>query len=100
VEDTEQVEALSRPANFLRSCPNTSIRQALERHQERAGLGVHRGVHATSIPDISDVNDPRNQAVSGWVRESQWARLGSNQRPPACEAGALPLSYAPRTDTG
>jgi hypothetical protein len=26
---------------------------------------------------------------------SQWARLGSNQRPPACEAGALPLSYAP-----
>jgi hypothetical protein len=68
VEDTEQVEALSRPANFLRSCPNTSIRQALERHQERAGLGVHRGVHATSIPDISDVNDPRNQAVSGWLR--------------------------------
>jgi hypothetical protein len=29
-------------------------------------------------------------------RVSQWARLGSNQRPPACEAGALPLSYAPR----
>jgi hypothetical protein len=28
-------------------------------------------------------------------RSSRWARLGSNQRPPACEAGALPLSYAP-----
>ena len=27
---------------------------------------------------------------SGW-----WARLGLNQRPPACEADALPLSYAP-----
>src|SRR5919108_5204874 len=26
---------------------------------------------------------------------ARWARLGSNQRPPACEAGALPLSYAP-----
>ena len=25
----------------------------------------------------------------------QWARLGSNQRPLACEASALPLSYAP-----
>jgi hypothetical protein len=25
-----------------------------------------------------------------------WAHLGSNQGPPACEAGALPLSYAPR----
>ena len=24
-----------------------------------------------------------------------WARLVSNQRPPACKAGALPLSYAP-----
>ncbi len=26
-----------------------------------------------------------------------WARLGSNQRPLACEASALPLSYAPGT---
>jgi hypothetical protein len=26
----------------------------------------------------------------------RWAQLGSNQRPPACEAGALPLSYAPK----
>ena len=25
----------------------------------------------------------------------RWAHLGSNQGPPACEAGALPLSYAP-----
>src|SRR5438046_3635737 len=36
------------------------------------------------------------QAVSAWLQGSEWARLGSNQRPPACEAGALPLSYAPR----
>ena len=27
--------------------------------------------------------------------ETWWARLGSNQRPPPCESGALPLSYAP-----
>lgn len=25
----------------------------------------------------------------------RWAHLGLNQGPPACEAGALPLSYAP-----
>src|SRR3954447_17201150 len=25
-----------------------------------------------------------------------WAHVGSNHGPPACEAGALPLSYAPR----
>src|SRR5699024_12318789 len=30
-------------------------------------------------------------------RPPRWAQLGSNQRPPACKAGALPLSYAPRT---
>lgn len=28
-------------------------------------------------------------------RRLAWARLGSNQRPLACEASALPLSYAP-----
>src|SRR5690606_16860010 len=28
--------------------------------------------------------------IGGW-----WARLGLNQRPPPCEDGALPLSYAP-----
>lgn len=28
-------------------------------------------------------------------RGEWWARLGLNQRPPACEADALPLSYAP-----
>jgi hypothetical protein len=33
---------------------------------------------------------PQSDAVSGL-----WARLVSNQRPLACEASALPLSYAP-----
>jgi hypothetical protein len=31
-------------------------------------------------------------------RPCGWARLGSNQRPLACEASALPLSYAPGRD--
>jgi len=35
--------------------------------------GVHRGVHAVSIRDISAMNDPRNQAVFGWLCGSQWA---------------------------
>ncbi len=30
----------------------------------------------------------------------RWSRLGSNQRPPACEAGALPLSYETACRTG
>jgi hypothetical protein len=32
------------------------------------------------------------------LRGTIWARLGSNQRPLACEASALPLSYAPGRD--
>ncbi len=34
------------------------------------------------------------------ARSSEWARLVSNQRPPACKAGALPLSYAPGSEGG
>ena len=34
-----------------------------------------------------------SNTAEGLSRE--WARLGSNQRPLACEASALPLSYAP-----
>jgi hypothetical protein len=33
------------------------------------------------------------------LRNEWWARLGLNQRPPACEADALPLSYAPALAT-
>ena len=29
------------------------------------------------------------------VKPAPWRRSGSNRRPPACKAGALPLSYAP-----
>ena len=35
--------------------------------------------------------EARNRRFAGLL----WARLGSNQRPLACEASALPLSYAP-----
>ena len=37
-----------------------------------------------------------DQRKLAWLsQKSSWARLGSNQRPLACEASALPLSYAP-----
>jgi hypothetical protein len=39
---------------------------------------------------------PRQGNINQDTCESIWARLGSNQRPLACEASALPLSYAPR----
>jgi hypothetical protein len=38
---------------------------------------------------------PRLRARNGLIKPNSWARLVSNQRPLACEASALPLSYAP-----
>ena len=44
------------------------------------------------MPDVPDVPDGYLSLDQGFPN---WARLGSNQRPLACEASALPLSYAP-----
>ena len=35
------------------------------------------------------------QPLSHFLTESWWAHLGLNQGPLACQASALPLSYAP-----
>ena len=62
--------------------------------------GTHRGTHATSIPGIPGTSDSRFQAVSACLQGCRWAHLGSNQGPLACEASALPLSYAPEKVSG
>ena len=41
------------------------------------------------VPDVTQTKTPSERGFR------RWARLGSNQRPLACEASALPLSYAP-----
>ena len=48
-----------------------------------------RHVNARSRPYRSD-DVPSPLASARW-----WRRTGLNRRPPACKAGALPLSYAP-----
>lgn len=57
------------------------------------GPGGRRGVHRgrRTPPPLPT----RQRHLLPGVRPSQWARLVSNQRPLACEASALPLSYAP-----
>jgi hypothetical protein len=63
--------------------------------QVRRHRGPHRGPHrftrCTRTAQAAWLDD----AVSGARVSGEWARLGSNQRPLACEASALPLSYAP-----
>lgn len=45
------------------------------------------------------VTDPEKPSIAKYVRarHSEWARRVSNLRPLACEASALPLSYAPES---
>jgi hypothetical protein len=66
------------------------------------GHAVREGGRESPLSDGPNAVPPR--APTRWAQEGlddrdrrvvSWARLGSNQRPPACEAGALPLSYAP-----
>src|ERR1700733_9368422 len=37
---------------------------------------------------------PASSTSNSFATTLPWSGLGSNQRPPACHAGALPLSYA------
>ena len=57
--------------------------------RERCPRGAHGGPLV-----VREENGVRREAASGAER-SEWAHLGSNQGPLACEASALPLSYAP-----
>jgi hypothetical protein len=59
----------------------------------KVGTGVGTARAFSGIPDTSD---PAHHAGFAQPCGRRWAQLGLNQRPPACEAGALPLSYAPR----
>jgi hypothetical protein len=43
---------------------------------------------------------PARLSQTAWANGPGWAHLGSNQGPLACEASALPLSYAPGRDLG
>jgi hypothetical protein len=44
-----------------------------------------------------DVNQTSRKCL---LTQCLWAQEVSNHRPPACKAGALPLSYAPRPPGG
>jgi hypothetical protein len=59
----------------------------------RSRIDLARLSVAREVQTCGEQKTPRFQGVS------EWARLGSNQRPLACEASALPLSYAPEAAT-
>src|SRR5208283_332286 len=60
------------------------------------GTLSHSREHTPVVPAMVPGNfQPRSTYGLIW-----WAQLGSNQRPLACKASALPLSYAPGTVAG
>ncbi len=70
--------------------------EALVQGVELPEPGRPLGTGAQWTPSVAESDLPENDenpAISGVF--GGWARLVSNQRPSACEADALPLSYAP-----
>jgi hypothetical protein len=63
------------------------------RHQERGDQCFPTAFHPPRRVACPGDDGPEKRRRFQRLRE--WAHLGSNQGPPACEAGALPLSYAP-----
>ena len=78
-----------------RQLPSVSTRPRELQATKRPRAHLPDQLLAPRPPRLLDRN--RTRLIS---RAFLWARLGSNQGPPACEAGALPLSYAPREDEG
>ena len=39
----------------------------------------------------------RDPGLSSWCRSNWWSQSGSNRRPPACKAGALPAELIPQS---
>jgi hypothetical protein len=60
------------------------------RRNDESRTDLARIIMSEHAPGAAKTKAPQQQDFL-W-----WAHLGSNQGPPACEAGALPLSYAPR----
>jgi hypothetical protein len=53
------------------------------------------GGHDPRPSGLYGTADPPNETDVAQTGSGVWAHLGSNQGPLACEASALPLSYAP-----
>jgi acetyl esterase/lipase len=60
-----------------------------------AALGLNCTAPQEMAPERRPDRRPIGRYPASEAGSGRWARLGSNQRPLACEASALPLSYAP-----
>jgi hypothetical protein len=86
------------PAEAREMLSRETSRSAKKRSGRKAKVagGPQSGPQTQHQPPEDDLKLPHHtQKGPDFQGLSEWARLGSNQRPLACEASALPLSYAP-----
>ena len=82
------------PDGSVRQARNSSAERCRHvRQQAESAPGHARPAHSGTY----DTSDRWRNAATACLLRPKWAHLGSNQGPPACEAGALPLSYAPES---
>jgi hypothetical protein len=96
-----QLRGVRVPRSSARSNPPAPARLAPSSLEEISHRGSRAGtvwIGGSEREHVTDVDRGGSQARRKPHRRGAfrpWARLVSNQRPLACEASALPLSYAP-----
>jgi hypothetical protein len=66
-------------------------------HDLPVGVAALRNARNSTLPDFQTSSDLRCQRTN-CVPIRWWRQTGSNRRPPACKAGALPTELCPRLE--
>jgi hypothetical protein len=75
-----------------RTClPNANARQSLSRLMGRSASRTDRA------RSLWSAHSTRHTQVPARARGAWWSQTGSNRRPPACKAGALPTELWPQS---
>ena len=83
----------------LFTCQRTFLDQAPRPPRKRGSDHRHPAKPDERLPQGFQPTPPQPRAV-GQNPKAWWRWTDSNRRPPACKAGALPLSYTPLALTG
>ena len=84
---SETVRAQALPVTSL--CPTAKMRNFQMARKLAANGDFPTVRHVISFSKV----------VTRFNKKKKWSKRGLNPRPPACKAGALPLSYCPKLNT-
>ena len=72
-------------------------RERLQAVVDGGSLGTKRHWSQSADADVPLCDDLRVSESAEFAATSPWSQTGSNRRPPACKAGALPAELSPQT---